>query len=208
MSFHIRQLEPRDVPGAVKLQRECFPHPFPEDQLWQSAHLLRHIEVFPEGQWIAEAEGQVVASCSNCVISEAAWLAHRSWTDTVGGPFIEDHEPLGTTLYGLDISIHPLWRRRGIMRALYERRFQLVRESNGLSRYGTAVRIPGLSEYLMQNRGASPEDYVRAVALGEAEDRTLTPMLRVGLQVRGVIRNYMEDQESQNAAALLEWRPE
>jgi hypothetical protein len=94
------------------------------------------------------------------------------------------------------------------MRALYERRFDLVRRRGALVRYGTAVRIPDLAAYTLENPGATPEDYVRSVEHGETVDRTLTPMLRVGLRLNGVIRNYMEDQESQNAAALLEWRPQ
>jgi hypothetical protein len=125
----------------------------------------------------------------------------------VGGPFLLNHEPDGSTLYGLDVSIHPDWRGRGLMRALYARRFDLVKASDTLTRYGTAVRIPGFATYLLNNPAAGPEDYVREVAAGRANDRTLTPMIRVGLTLKGVITNYMEDMESHNAAALLEWQP-
>jgi hypothetical protein len=92
------------------------------------------------------------------------------------------------------------------MRALYQARFDLVRSLN-LVRYGTAVRMPGYHAYQLENPGVSPENYAKAVANGCAKDRTLTPMLRVGLKLKDVIKNYMQDLESHNAAAVLEWRP-
>ena len=196
-----------DIPEAVALQRACFPEPFPADLLWNRDHLARHLETFQEGQFVAIADGRIVASCSNCIISELNWRAHRSWTDTVGGPLIENHDPDGSTLYGLDVSVHPDFRGQGLMRALYDLRFCLVRESKSLVRYGTGVRIPGYASYQLGNPAASPEDYVKAVTNGATTDRTLTPMIRVGLKPIGVITNYMEDMESHNAAALLEWRP-
>ncbi len=49
--------------------------------------------------------------------------------------------------------------------------------------------------------------YARVVVEGKATDRTLTPLLRYGLGFVEVIENYMDDEESGNAAALLEWRP-
>lgn len=194
-----------DLAGAVGLQRDCFPAPFPSEQLWSEDHLRAHVSVFPEGQFIAVAGHMVIGSASNCIVPDAAWTAHSNWNDTVGGPFIESHDPQGSTLYGLDVSVHPNWRGKGVMREMYKARFELVSKME-LKRYGTAVRIPGYDAYQVRNPGASPEDYVRDVQLGTEADRTLTPMLRVGLRLTGVIRNYMEDQESHNAAAVLEWQ--
>jgi GNAT superfamily N-acetyltransferase len=204
--FVIRPMSKADIDGAVGLQRDCFPDPFPVDLLWSVAHLTTHLEVFPKGQFVALAAGAVVASASSCIVTEEAWKAHAPWEATIGGPFIRNHDPNGSTLYGLDLSVHPAWRGLGVMRALYSARFDLVR-SSGLARYGTAVRIPGFDAYRLENANTTPEDYVEAVANGYAVDRTLTPMLRVGLEAKGVIRNYMADVESHNAAAVLEWRP-
>ena len=38
-------------------------------------------------------------------------------------------------------------------------------------------------------------------------NRTHRALLRYGLTFLGVIHDYMEDEESANAAALLEWKP-
>lgn len=207
MSVLIRPMRPEDVPVAVELQKVAFPPPFREDYHWDPEHLLHQIEVFPEGQFVAEVDGKVVGSCDNCIVSEARWQEHASWGRTVGGPFIRNHDPNGSTLYGLDITVHPSVRRTGVGRAFYERRFAMVRERPNLVRYGTGVRIPDYRATAEAHPGLTPEEYARAVAEGRFADRTLTPMLRYGLRLLDVIHNYMPDEESMNSAALLEWTP-
>ncbi len=202
--FVIRQMMQEDVPGAVALQKLAFPPPFSEDLHWDPEHLLHHVAVFPTGQWIAESEGQIVGSCSNAIISEARWQAHGSWGATVGGPYIHNHDSKGSTLYGLDITVHPEFRRIGIGRAFYAARFDLIR-TQGLTRYGTGCRIPDFRQLAQTKPGLTPEAYVSMVQHGEFADRTLTPLLRYGLKLIGVVDNYMEDEESGNAGALLEW---
>lgn len=205
-SVSIRPMAIADVAGVVALQRDCFPAPFPAELLWQPEHIRRHLELFPAGQFAAVDGDQVVGSCSNSLISEVVWQGHLGWAETVGGPLLERFAADGNTLYGLDVSVHPSWRGRGILRAFCQRRFDLVR-SLGLARYGTAVRLPGFSTFRLENSAASPQDYVEAVKSGAVADPTLTPMLRIGLTLEGVIRGYMDDPESGDAAAVLSWTP-
>lgn len=205
-SVWIREMRFEDVAGVVALQRLAFPPPFSEDLHWDPKHLVRHIELFPEGQLVADCAGQVVGSCSNAIISEHAWNAHGNWYQTVGGPSLRGFDPLGTTLYGLDIAIHPQHRRVGLGRRFYNARFDLIR-SRGLSRYGTGVRMPDYRAYASSHPDVDIHEYARRVVAGEATDRTLTPLLRYGLTFLGVSENYMQDPESANAGALLEWRP-
>ncbi|MER3496087.1 MAG: GNAT family N-acetyltransferase, partial [Chloroflexota bacterium] len=49
--------------------------------------------------------------------------------------------------------------------------------------------------------------YAEEVVAGRIEDRTLTPLLKMGLRYLGVKPEYMEDLESRNFGAILEWRP-
>jgi len=194
-------MQPADIPGAVALQRACFPPPFPEEFLWTSDHLAKHLEIFPEGQFVAEIHRQIVASASATRISEERFQAHESWDATVGGPFLNTFDPTGTTLYGLDISVHPDHRGMGVGRKLYEARFELVR-TLPLERYATACRVPDFHNY-----AGGLADYLNEVATGQRTDRTLTPLLRYGLTLVSSIENYMDDEESRNCAALLEWQP-
>lgn len=202
-AVQVRPMTRADVPGAVGLQRSCFPSPFPEDLLWNASHLRRHLEIFAEGQFVALANERVVGSASALIVSEPTWEAHLDWETTVGGHFLNAHNPLGTTLYAVDISVHPDYRGRGIGRKLYEARFELVKRLE-LRRLGTACRLPGYVEW-RQATGGSPADYVASVTAGTSTDPTLTPLLRYGLRPLGVIKDYMDDVESANAACLLEW---
>jgi GNAT superfamily N-acetyltransferase len=165
--------------------------------------LYRHIRVFPEGQFVAELDGKIVGSCSNAIVSETGWQAHGSWGATMGGPFLRRHDRDGSTLYGLDITVHPDVRRIGIGRAFYAARYELV-ERMSLTRYGTGCRMPDYRSFSAQNASTDVRTYANKVVAGEVDDRTLTPLLRYGLKFIGVIENYMEDLESANAAALLE----
>jgi hypothetical protein len=51
------------------------------------------------------------------------------------------------------------------------------------------------------------DEYAKQVDSEQTTDRTMTPLLRYGLKFLGVIRDYMPDEESANAGALLEWTP-
>jgi ribosomal protein S18 acetylase RimI-like enzyme len=202
----IRPMTWDDVTGVVALQPLAFPPPFDPELHWDAEHILRHVEIFPEGQFVAVADGQVVASCSNTLIDEAHWQAHGSWYRTVGGPALRSFAPDGTTLYGLDIAVHPEFRRLGIGRRLYQARYDFVR-ARGLTRYGTGCRLPDFWAYANAHPGTTQQAYAEKVVAGELQDRTLTPLLRMGLTFVGVVENYMEDAESGDAGALLEWVP-
>lgn len=193
---------PEDIDGAVALQRACFPPPFPAELLWNARHLLHHLQVFPSGQFIARIGSQVVGSASSLVITEENWMAHRPWEETVGGHYLRNHAPTGSTLYGVDISVHPEHRGKGVAKMLYRARLELVR-SLGLRRFGTACRIPGLRHWV-SDAGGTPANYVSHAVNGTLTDPTLTPLLRMGTIVVGIIEGYMDDEESMNCAALLE----
>ena len=193
------------VTGAVALQRACFPPPFPEELLWRAEHLARHIEIFPEGQFVAVESRKVIGSASNLLLTEETWQRHATWDETVGGPFFANHTPYGSTLYGADISVHPERRAKGVGRALYNARFDLVR-TRKLVRYGTACRIPDYLSFHERYRGTTKQ-YIAVVLERKTADRTLTPLLRFDLSYVATLENYMLDEESGNAGVLLEWLP-
>lgn len=205
MSIRVEPLTQATIAGAVALQRDCFPPPFPEELLWSKAHLLAHLDIFPEGQFVAVDRDKVVGSASALIISETNWQAHHDWETTTGGHLMENHEPTGSTLYGMDISVHPAYRGQGVGRLLYQARFALV-EKLGLARYGTACRIPDFEVWSKTHNG-TVTDYCQRVVQAEVRDRTMTPLLKYGLTFVQVLKNYMDDSESGNCAALLEWRP-
>jgi len=203
--MEILSLEAKFFNDVVKLQRLCFPAPFPEDLLWKAEHLQRHIEIFSAGQFVAVLDGEVVGSCTSMIIKESAWKAHVSFDETVGSLFLDNHTPDGNTLFGVDISVHPERRKMGIGRKLYEARFDLTRKLK-LKQYATSVRIPDFSNFHLRT-GLSKNDYVDKVISGIEIDRTLTPFIKMGFKFDCIIENHMEDPESGDAAVSLVWVP-
>lgn len=188
-----------DVEAVVALQPLAFPPPFSADYHWDAWSIRSHLRHFPEGQFVAEAGGRVVGSCANTIVTEERWRNGGSWIGTVGDYALRDFTGEGDTLYGMDIAIHPDFRRQGIGRAFYERRYAFARE-RALKRYGTGCRMP---DY--RASGVSTvEAYAEDVAAGRRIDRTMTPLLRYGLAFVTVVRGYMKDYESADAGALLE----
>lgn len=197
---------PGHVAGVVDLQALCFPPPFPAELLWTNEQVNRHLELFPSGQFVALDQGKVIGSATSCVISEDAWQNHSNWDGAVGDHFLSQHTPGGTTLFAVDISVHPDFRGQGIGRKLYEARFQLARTLD-LRRVATVCRIPG---YHVQKRihGPTAEEYCEGVKQGKWNDPTLSVLLKYGLEFQRVMADYMHDEESGNYGARLEWIPE
>ena len=206
--YIIRLTTAEDADAVSGLQPVAFPPPFDPDYHWRPRNIAAHVRRFPEGQFVAELTsdpeaGRIVASSSNVPITEEAWIAHR---DEGEEPYrIEFGGLTGdeTTLYGADIAVHPQFRKRGIARAIYAARFDLVRQHPFL-RYGTATRIP---DYRRQGEGLAPDEYARAVVEGRLTDRTLTPLLKLGLTFVRTIPAPWPDEESGEHSTVLEWRP-
>jgi len=193
------------ISEVVALQPLCFPPPFPPELLWKAEHLEHHLRVFPEGQMVALADGKVLGSGTSMIISENNWNSHGDFDATVGTFLLDNHDPKGTTMYGVDISVHPDFRGHGIGRKIYAARFELVKKLN-LKRYGTSVRIPDFHTWHHQTNGGVKE-YTQLVSEGKVVDRTLTPMIKFGLKLEGIVEGHMNDAESGNAAAVLVWVP-
>lgn len=200
--MEIRTLSAADFDAVVALQRLCFPAPFPAELLWKPEHLESHLARYAEGQFVAVREGQIVGSASALRIPRTRWEQHPDWEGTCGDYAFSGHDPKGEVLFAADISVHPQARGLGIARKLYDARKNLI-GSDGLALLATACRIPDFRASGL----ATPQAYADAVAAGLMTDRTLTPLLRIGMQYRGVVENHMDDEESGHAAVILEWAP-
>jgi ribosomal protein S18 acetylase RimI-like enzyme len=121
--------------------------------------------------------------------------------DVVGHEGVGNHDPDGDWYYGIDIAVHPDYRGRGIARRLYELRKQLVID---LGRKGFIAGgvIPGYADHRNE---MSAREYVEAVARGDLVDPTLTPQLKNGFEVLGVVADYVEDATTENWASFIVW---
>lgn len=194
----VRQMTPADIPAVVELQERVYP----DELAWSAEELQHHLQVFPEGQLVAVDEsGRILGSASSLVIDWDDYAESAMWaTITANGTF-DTHNPLGKTLYGADVCVGLLARRRGVGSLLYDARKALVK-ARGLKRLLTGGRIPGYSRVAGE---LTPQDYVAEVVRGKRKDPTLSFQLSNGLVVLDVVPAYLKDDESRGFATLLEW---
>ena len=194
----VRPMTLDDIPAVVELQKRVFPGMTP----WSPELLARHLSIFPEGQLVAiDENGRAVGSSSSLIIDWDDYADSAKWSLITGDGTFETHNPLGKTLYGADIGVDPLARRRGVGTLLYEARKNIVRKL-GLKRLLAGGRIPGYAQVSAQ---MTPRQYVTEVIEGKRKDPTLSFQIDNGFVVLDVIADYLHDAESRNFATLLEW---
>jgi len=196
----ITNTRPEHIAQLVQHQRTCFPT-LAEHELMRTEHFESQLRVFPEGQHVALDGNQVIGQSSTFRISGTVAFAQHTYHEIVAGNFFTNHDPQGEWLYGADMSVHPEYRGRGISRLLYETRKDLVRRLGLRGMVGGGM-IPGYVRYRDQ---MGPLEYAQAVAAGELFDPTLTPQLRAGFEVRGILYNYIEAGDLGNDSTLIVW---
>lgn len=195
-----REMSTSDIPQILTLEAASFPG-IPPDRYWHVDMLRAHVEKFQEGQFVAELDGTIVGSATALRVPLTAALTPHSWKSISGGGFLTTHDPLGDALYGTEIMVHPDARRRGIARALYKTRKDLVRRLN-LRAFVAGGRIPGYERFA---ETMTAVEYVKSVLDGDHGDRTLSAQLASGMSVAGVMNNYITDPKSRNHATILVW---
>lgn len=206
MSNIVNQLKVRpynlsDRDELIALQKAAFPAPYPEDQLWNVDQIRSHIEVFQSGAMAAFVDGQLVGSCTSLLIHYDG-KPHNWYEISDNGYIRASHQADGDSLYGIDLCVHPAFRGRGVAKALYNARKELVMKL-GLKRFIAACRIPNFKQY---SDRLTCEEYVGQVFQGELYDPVLTFIFGQQLQPLQILDNYLEDEESLNKGVLVEWR--
>ena len=194
----LRRMRPEDFKGFTRLHERCFPGMSP----WEREHIESQIGTFPEGQFVIEYEGRIVASASSLIVDFDEYGETHDWDEVTGEGFIDTHDPEGDTLYGIEIMVDPEFRGMKLSRRLYEARKQLCRDLN-LKRIIIGGRIPGYAERADE---VSAREYVDRVTERAFFDPVLTPQLSAGFTLKRLITGYLpEDEQSRGWATLLEW---
>jgi len=198
--YRIDTIRPRYAAALEQLQRDCFPT-LGADELMRAEHFLNHCRLFPEGNFVARHGARVIGLGSGFLIDFDFEQPQHSFQDIIDGGYYSAHDPGGDWYYGGDISVHPDFRRRGVGSLLYHARMKIVKR---LNRRGIVAGglIPGYAEHKSL---LTPQAYVDKVVAGELYDSTLSFQLNRGFAVRGLLRDYIEDDASDNWATLIVW---
>lgn len=196
---NVRQTRPSDFPSIIRLCRLVYT----STTSWSEEQLSSHVDVFPEGQLVAtSAAGEVLGMCASLIVTWDDYDHLDSWRDFTDRGFFRNHDPIGKTLYGAEVMVHPDSRGQGIGSRLYQARRELV-ERLSLRRIRAGARLRGYHDYASE---LTAHEYVRRVVRGEIGDPTLSFQLRHGFKVLSVVPDYLRhDPESLGYAALIEW---
>jgi GNAT superfamily N-acetyltransferase len=182
---------PEHAAGLEELQRVVFPTLAPEER-FLARHYLRHIELFPEGQLCVVDRGardRVVGMTSTIRMDFDFDHPGHTFAEIIQGGWLTSHQPAGRWLYGADLGVHPDYRRRGIARALYAARHDVVRRLGLLGQL--TVGMP--SGYGAVKGEISAEQYYAELVRGERVDPTISAQRRIGFEPRGLIPGYIND---------------
>jgi GNAT superfamily N-acetyltransferase len=194
----VASARPEHADELETLQRIVFPT-LADTERFKAAHYRKHLELFPEGQFVGlDGERVVAATATIRLHFDFAHTAH-TFADIIQGGWLTSHEPDGDWLYGADIGVHPDYRGRGLGQALYAARQELV-WALGLKGQVTAGMLSGYGavKHLM-----SAEQYYEALVAGRLSDPTLSMQRRVGFEFRGLLENYLQDPMCDNYSALI-----
>jgi GNAT superfamily N-acetyltransferase len=197
----VRHTLPGDFAGIIRVCGQVYPNSAP----WTTEMLSSHLEVFPEGQFVAidRATGSVVGMSASLIVLWDDYSLETSWRDFTEHGTFRNHDPeRGRTLYGAEVMVSPANQGRGIGKKLYRARRELT-ERLGLLRIRAGARLRGYHRYASV---MDAESYVREVIAGRLKDPTLSFQLGQGFQVLAVVMGYLRhDPESLGHAAVIEW---
>lgn len=198
----IRTMTEDDIPKIVELQKIAFPVMAAEGVYWKPEQLKSHLEIFPQGQFVAEYHGKIVGSCSSLIVKLPSEYPEHSWKDACGDSFFKNHNPHGDSLYGADVSSHPEHRRLGVATKLYDARKTLATNLN-LRRIIAGGRLINYCDHVKE---FTPLEYVHKVKRHEIKEPVLSFQLRNGFKFIKILPNYMKDPRSLNNATFIEWK--
>jgi GNAT superfamily N-acetyltransferase len=192
---------PEHAEALGALQKLAFPNLV---ELMTPAHFRRHMELFPDGQFVAldTASGdKVVGSTSTFRTNFDFAHPQHKFFELIDNGWLTNHNPNGVWLYGADMMVHPDYRGRGIAKQLYAARLALVKRANLRGQIAGGM-VPGYYRYADQ----MPVDtYIKKVVAGELTDPTLSMQLKMGFRYIETLYDHLTDESSGNAAALIVW---
>ena len=198
----VRNTIKSDIPKIIDLDKQSFPFLAQYGNIWKQEELNSHLEIFPEGQFVAvEPDGTIVGSASTLIVSLDPEYKEHTWIDITANGMFTNHSYDGDSLYGADISSHPKHRHEGIGSMLYAARKDLVMKLN-LRRMISGGRLFNYCDYTNK---MSALEYAEKVIRGELRDPVLSFELDNGFKFIKILPNYLDDVRSLNYASFIEW---
>ncbi len=195
----IKPMQPEHAEQLEALQRFVFPN-LAEEELLHAEQYKKHVEIFPEGQFVALDGDKVIGATSSTRYHfDINNQEHHTFYEIMGGGWFTTHDPNGDWLYGMDVSVHPDYRGKGIARALYRARHYTCKIL-GLKGQMTVGMLNG---YFAVKDNMGIEEYYEKVKNHELFDPTVSVQEKIGFEIVGLMKDYLNDVTCGNAGAVI-----
>lgn len=198
INLSVRQARRDDIPAIVSLSKKVYGEHFMTADM-----LTGQINSFPEGQFVAEYNGQIVGHCATFVISGAIAMVQHSWKQITGNGYASRHDATGDYLYGMEVCVDRDYRGLRIGQRLYDARKNLCQDMR-LKGIIFGGRMPNLARRIRQFGTA--ENYLAQARNNVVRDPVISFQLRNGFEAIGLLKDYLpSDRESLGYATLMVW---
>lgn len=195
----IRHTLPQDAKALELLQYIVFPN-LAEDEILHEAHYLKHLEIFPEGQLVAVDGNRIIGGTTTMRYHfDLENPEHHTFSETVAGGWLTNHQPDGEWLYGIDVSVHPDYRGIGIAKTFYQLRNQIAKQLGCKGQ----LTVGMLNGYVNYADKMDIETYYEKVKNHELFDPTVSVQEKIGFQIVGLMKDYLNDPTCGNAGAII-----
>lgn len=197
--LQVRPMQFSDAEQCEELQHIVFPQ-LADEEILHAPQYTKHLEIFPEGQYVITDGLSVIASTSTMRYSyDPADTSHHTFFETMGGGWLTTHIPDGEWLYGLDMGVHPAYRGKGLAKELYRARQHTCLQLHLKGQ----IMVGMLNGYLHNSESLSIDAYYEKVASGELFDPTVSVQMKIGFEIKKLMKEYLNDPTCGNAGALL-----
>ena len=99
----VMQTRPEHAEQLEQLQRDCFPT-LDDAQRFKAAHYRRHIELFPDGQFVALDGDKVVGATTTLRLPFDFHHINHTFADIIEGGWLTSHQPASCPIDGRTLS--------------------------------------------------------------------------------------------------------
>lgn len=191
--------QPEHAQALEELQYIVFPN-LHENEILHKEHYQKHLEIFPEGQFVA-LDGELVIGGTTTMRYnyDLEHPVHHTFNDIVAGGWLTNHVPNGEWLYGIDVSVHPDYRGLGIAKTFYSIRNNLAQHLGCKGQ----LTVGMLNGYINYKKELTIDQYFDKVKSHQIFDPTVSVQEKIGFEIKGLIKDYLNDPTCGNAGAII-----
>jgi GNAT superfamily N-acetyltransferase len=197
-SLIVQHMLPEHAQQLEALQKIVFPT-LADDELINAKHYLKHLELFPEGQFVITDMDKVIGMTTTMLSSFDFSDYHHTFKETIAGGWMTNHNPHGDWLYGLDIGVHPNYRGLGLARILYRARHEIAKQLHLKGQ----LTVGMMSGYGAVSNKISGEEYYKELIGRKRFDPTISTQMKIGFEPVALIADYVNDPVCGNYGVLI-----